>query len=99
MHAVDSPPADLGLLFHRLNNQLGIILANAELLETKAAKLGTAVLKGDEAVAGKMVPALFFGDAKMNNSFTLVDEVQVEKGGTATIFVKVVMSSFAWQRT
>ena len=30
-------PADLGLLFHRLNNQLGIILANAELLEAKAA--------------------------------------------------------------
>jgi hypothetical protein len=27
--------SDLGLLFHRLNNQLGIILANAELLETK----------------------------------------------------------------
>ena len=31
----DSP--DLRLLFHRLNNQLGIILANAELLEVKAA--------------------------------------------------------------
>jgi hypothetical protein len=30
-------PADLGLLFHRLNNQLGIILANAELLEAKVA--------------------------------------------------------------
>jgi hypothetical protein len=29
-------PRDLGLLFHRLNNQLGIILANAELLEAKA---------------------------------------------------------------
>jgi hypothetical protein len=27
---------ELGLLFHRLNNQLGIILANAELLEAKA---------------------------------------------------------------
>ena len=27
---------DLGLLFHRLNNQLGIILANAELIEAKA---------------------------------------------------------------
>jgi hypothetical protein len=27
---------DLRLLFHRLNNQLGIILANAELLESKA---------------------------------------------------------------
>jgi hypothetical protein len=31
----DSP--ELRLLFHRLNNQLGIILANAELLEGKAA--------------------------------------------------------------
>lgn len=30
-------PVDLGLLFHRLNNQLGIILANAELLEAKTA--------------------------------------------------------------
>ncbi len=29
------PPVDLRLLFHRLNNQLGIILANAELLEAK----------------------------------------------------------------
>ena len=27
---------DLRLLFHRLNNQLGIILAHAELLEAKA---------------------------------------------------------------
>jgi hypothetical protein len=34
--SVDGAP-DLGLLFHRLNNQLGIILANAELLEVKAA--------------------------------------------------------------
>ena len=31
------PGSDLGLLFHRLNNQLGIILANAELLEAKLA--------------------------------------------------------------
>jgi hypothetical protein len=32
-------PADLDLqaLFHRLNNQLGTLLAHAELLETKAA--------------------------------------------------------------
>ena len=29
---------DFGLLFHRLNNQLGIILANAELLEAKLAE-------------------------------------------------------------
>ncbi len=29
--------ADLRMLFHRLNNQLGIILAHAELLEAKSA--------------------------------------------------------------
>ena len=33
---VEPTTPDLGLLFHRLNNQLGIILANAELLEVKA---------------------------------------------------------------
>jgi len=32
---VDETP-EIGLLFHRLNNQLGIILANAELLEAKS---------------------------------------------------------------
>jgi len=30
-------PPDSNTLFHRLNNQLGIILANAELLEAKCA--------------------------------------------------------------
>lgn len=33
---MDESP-ELRLLFHRLNNQLGIILAHAELLESKAA--------------------------------------------------------------
>ena len=34
---MDQSPEELRLLFHRLNNQLGIILAHAELLESKAA--------------------------------------------------------------
>lgn len=34
------PNPDLRLLFHQLNNQLGIILAHAELLEVKAADEG-----------------------------------------------------------
>jgi hypothetical protein len=34
---VPSVEAELRLLFHRLNNQLGIVLAHAELLENKAA--------------------------------------------------------------
>jgi hypothetical protein len=33
--------SELRLLFHRLNNQLGIILAHAELLEAKAADNAT----------------------------------------------------------
>src|SRR3954466_15521213 len=59
-----------------------------QLLKSKAAKLGVPSAKGEEAVAGKVVPALYFGETKMNNNFVLVDEVQKEVGGTATIFVK-----------
>jgi hypothetical protein len=36
---MDESP-DLRMLFHRLNNQLGIILANAELLEAKTTDAG-----------------------------------------------------------
>jgi Cache 3/Cache 2 fusion domain len=57
-------------------------------LKAKAATLGKPSVKGEEAVAGKTVAALYFGDTKMNNNFVLVDEVQKENGGTATIFVK-----------
>src|SRR6266446_1963840 len=64
------------------------VQAAMQLLKSKAAALGAPRVKGEEAVAGKTVPALYFGDTKMNNNFVLVDEVQKEKGGTATIFVK-----------
>jgi hypothetical protein len=57
-------------------------------LKTKAATLGAPNVNGEEAVAGKIVPALHFGATKMNSNFVLVDEVQKEMGGTATIFVK-----------
>ncbi len=59
-----------------------------QLLKSKAATLGAPSVNGQEAVAGKAVPALHFGATKMNNNFVLVDEVQKEVGGTATIFVK-----------
>ena len=49
---LDEAP-DLRLLFHRLNNQLGIILANAELLEAKATSdLGKA--RASQVVAGAL---------------------------------------------
>jgi hypothetical protein len=64
------------------------VQAAMQLLKSKAATLGTPSVKGEEAVAGKNLPALHFGTTKMNNDFTLVDEVQKEAGGTATIFVR-----------
>jgi hypothetical protein len=57
-------------------------------LKAKTAKLGAPSIKGEDTVAGKSVPALHFGTTKMNNNFTVVDEVKKEHGGTATLFVK-----------
>ena len=64
------------------------VQAMMQRLKSKAATLGTPSVNGEEAVAGKIVPALHFGAIKMNNNFALVDEVQKEAGGTATIFVR-----------
>lgn len=64
------------------------VLAAMQLLKSKAAKLGAPSVNGEEAVAGRNLPALHFGATKMNNNFILVDEVQKEVNGTATIFVK-----------
>lgn len=59
-----------------------------ESLKAKTAKLGVPGIKGDDAVAGKPAPALYFGATKMNNNFAVVDEVKKEHSGTATLFVK-----------
>jgi hypothetical protein len=67
---------------------LAKVKAGMALLTSKADKLGPAKTEGTDAVAGKTVPALFFGTTKINNNFDLVDEVVKEVGGTATIFVK-----------
>jgi len=64
------------------------VQAAMHLLKSKAATLGVPSVKGEEAVAGKTVPTLYFGSTKMNNNFALVDEVQKQLGGTATLFVK-----------
>jgi len=58
--------ADLRLLFHRLNNQLGIILAHAELLEAKA------VDEGNRARATQLVTSALdaMGTAKSIRQLT-----------------------------
>jgi hypothetical protein len=58
------------------------------LLKADTGALGAPKVEGTEAVAGKTAPALFFGTTKMNNYFTVVDNVVKSVGGTATLFVK-----------
>src|SRR5215208_3357831 len=64
------------------------VKASMAALKGKAEKIGAVKVEGTDAVAGKTVPAIFFGSTKQNNHFDLVDEVVKENGGSATIFVK-----------
>jgi hypothetical protein len=59
-------------------------------LKDQTAKLGAPKLEGSEPVGGKDAPALYFGSTKMNNNFTVVDEVAKEdgRGMAATLFVR-----------
>jgi Cache 3/Cache 2 fusion domain len=59
-----------------------------DVLKADAAKLGAPKVDGTDTVAGKTVPAIYFGSTKINNNFDLVDAVVKQMGGTATIFVK-----------
>jgi len=68
--------------------QDGKVKGAMELLETYAAELGPPKIEGTDSVAGKQVPAIYFGSTKMNNNFDLVDKVVKKAEGTATIFVK-----------
>jgi hypothetical protein len=64
------------------------VKAAVALLKSKSEKLGPAKIEGTDTADGKAVPAVFFGATKMNNNFTLVDQIVKEVGGTASIFVK-----------
>jgi len=57
-------------------------------LDARLAKIGAPRLEGTEDVAGKTVPALFFGKRKINNNFDVVDSVRKAHQATATVFVK-----------
>src|SRR5262245_54899567 len=59
-------------------------------LKDQTAKLGAPKIDGRDPVGGRDAPALYFGSTKMNNNFTVVDEVAKEdgQGMTATLFAK-----------
>jgi hypothetical protein len=56
--------------------------------DARLAKIGAPKLDGTEEVAGKKVPAIFFGDRKINNNNDVVDAIRKAHSATATIFVK-----------
>src|SRR3954452_11793924 len=64
------------------------VRAAMELLKSKAATLGEPSLKGEDKVAEKAVPALYFGNTDIDGHFELVDEIQQKTGANATFFVK-----------
>jgi Cache 3/Cache 2 fusion domain len=57
-------------------------------LDARLAKIGAPKLDGTEKVADKDVPALFFGERKINNNYDVVDAVRKAHNATATVFVK-----------
>jgi Cache 3/Cache 2 fusion domain len=57
-------------------------------LDARLSKIGAPRLDGTEAVAGRAVPAIYFGERKINNNYDVVDAVRKTHNATATVFVK-----------
>ena len=83
-------PGSLMLMASAANAQEPRTATSMTALKEKTAKLGAPKIEGTEAVGNKLVPVLYFGSTKMNDNFTLVDEVAKEGGPgmVVTLFVK-----------
>ena len=83
-------PGSLMLMASAANAQEPRTATSMTALKEKTAKLGAPKIEGTEEVGGKSVPVLYFGSTKMNNNFTIVDEIGKEGGPgmAATLFVK-----------
>ena len=57
-------------------------------LDARLAKIGAAKIDGASDVAGKTVPAIYFGDRKINGNYDVVDAIRKDHKATATVFVK-----------
>jgi hypothetical protein len=57
-------------------------------LDARLAKIGTPRVDGTDTAGDKTVPALFFGERKINNNYDVVDAVRKTHGATATVFVR-----------
>ena len=57
-------------------------------LDARLAKIGVAKIDGTEKAGDKTVPALYFGERKINNNYDVVDAIRKAHTATATVFVK-----------
>lgn len=57
-------------------------------LDARLAKIGPPKVEGTDTVANKSVPALYFGERKIDNNYDVVDAVRRAHDATATVFVK-----------
>ena len=57
-------------------------------LDARLAKIGAPRTEGTDKAADKEVPAIYFGQRKINNNFDVVDSIRKDHQATATVFVK-----------
>jgi hypothetical protein len=57
-------------------------------LDARLSKIGPAKIEGTEKAGDRTVPALYFGDRKINNNYDVVDAVRKASSATATVFVR-----------
>jgi hypothetical protein len=57
-------------------------------LDARLAKIGAPKIDGTEVTAGQPVPAIYFGDRKINNNYDVVDGLRKTHNATATVFVR-----------
>jgi hypothetical protein len=57
-------------------------------LDTRLTKIGAPKLDGTDKAGDKTVPAIYFGERKINNNYDVVDAVRKAHNATATVFVR-----------
>jgi Cache 3/Cache 2 fusion domain len=57
-------------------------------LDARLAKIGAVKIDGTDNAGDKTVPAIYFGDRKINNNYDVVDAIRKAHQATATVFVK-----------
>jgi hypothetical protein len=57
-------------------------------LDARLAKIGAPKIEGTDTAGDRTVPAIYFGERKINNNYDVVDAVRKAHEATATVFVK-----------